>query len=124
MSQHPTIQGPLNNFIAAVFTAGTSLVQAVIALFHLILAFGHFWFDKFLQLVQTCIQLAFDLFRGVTGFIVGMLIKCERGFGRVTNTLFLVANFFVLLILGGGGYYWWSTRTRSGRERKRVKLRG
>jgi hypothetical protein len=80
MSQHhPTIQGPLNDFIASVFTAGTSLVQAVVALFHLVLAFGHFWFDKFVQLVQTCVQLGFDLFRGVTGFIVGMLIKCEKG---------------------------------------------
>jgi hypothetical protein len=29
--------------------------------------------------VQTCVQLGFDLFRGVTGFIVGMLIKCEKG---------------------------------------------
>jgi hypothetical protein len=79
MSQHhPTIQGPLNDFIASVFTAGTSLVQAVVALCHLVLAFGHFWFDKFVQLVQTCIQLGFDLFRGVTGFIVGMSIMCAK----------------------------------------------
>jgi hypothetical protein len=46
-------------------------VQAVIALFHLVLAFGHFWVDKAVQFVQTCIQLGFDLFRGVTGFIIG-----------------------------------------------------
>jgi hypothetical protein len=124
MSQHhPTIQGPLNDFFASVFTAGTSLVQAVVALFHLVLAFGHFWFDKFLQFVQTCIQLGFDLFRGVAGFIVGMSIKCKRRFSRITDT-FLVANFFILLIFGGGGYYWWSTRTQSGKERRRVKLRG
>lgn len=104
MSQHhPTIQGPLNDFIASVFTAGTSLVQAVVALFHLVLAFGHFWFDKFVQLVQTCVQLGFDLFRGVTGFIV--------------------ANFFILLILGGAGYYWWSIRTRSGKGGRRIKLK-
>jgi len=104
MFQHnPTIQGPLNNFIASVFTAGTSLVQAVVALFHLVLAFGYFWFDKFVQLLLTCVQLGFDLFRGVTGFIV--------------------ANFFVLLIIGGGGYYWWSTRTQSGKGRRRDKLR-
>jgi hypothetical protein len=125
MSQHhPTIQGPLNDFIASVFTAGTSLVQAVISLCHLVLAFGHFWFDKFVQLGQTCIQLGFDLFRGVAGFIVGMLIECERRFSQITDTSFLVANFFILLILGGGGYYWWSTRTRSGKERRRNKLRG
>jgi hypothetical protein len=125
MFQHPTtIQGPLNDFIASVFTAGISLVHAVVALFHLVLAFGRFWFDKFLQLMQTCIQLGFDLFRGAAGFIVGMSIKCGRRFSRITDTLFLVANFFVLLILGGGGYYWWSTRTQSGKERRRVKLRG
>jgi hypothetical protein len=124
MFEHnPTIQGPLNNFIASVFTAGTSLVQAVVALFHLVLAFGYFWFDKFVQLLLTCVQLGFDLFRGVTGFIVGMSIKCGRRFSRITDTLFLVANFFVLLILGGGGYYWWSTRTQSGKGRRRVKLR-
>jgi hypothetical protein len=74
MSHPTTIQGPLNDFIASIFTAGTSLAQAAIALFHLILAFGHFWLDKFLQLVQTCIQLVFDLFRGVVGFGVGMSI--------------------------------------------------
>lgn len=127
MSQHPTIQGPLNNFIAAVFTAGTSLVQAAVALFHLVLAFGYFWLDKFIQLVQTCIQLGFDLFRGAAGFIIGMSIKCdERWFGRITDTLFLVANFFILLIVGGGGYYWWSTQTRSGKgkERRGIKLKG
>ncbi|KAN0121557.1 hypothetical protein V8E52_003453 [Russula decolorans] len=102
MFEHnPTIQGPLNNFIASLFTAGTSLVQAVVALFYLIWAFGHFWIDKFVQLVQTCIQVVFDLLRGVTGFIV--------------------ANFFILLILGGGGYYWWSTRTQSGKGRRRIK---
>lgn len=124
MSQHhPTIQGPLNDFLASVFTAGTSLVQAVVALFHLVLAFGHFWFDKFLQLGQTCIQLGFDLFRGVAGFIIGMSIECKRRFSRNTDTLFLVANFFVLLILGGGGYYWWSTRTQSGKGRRGIKLR-
>ncbi|KAI0286776.1 hypothetical protein BGY98DRAFT_1092397 [Russula aff. rugulosa BPL654] len=97
-----SLQGPLNNFIASVFTAGTSLAQAVIALFHLILAFGHFCLDKSVQLAQTCIQMGFDLFRGVAGFIV--------------------ANFFVLLILGGG-YYWWSTRTRSGKGRRGIKSR-
>lgn len=80
MSQHPTIQGPLNDFIASVFTAGTSLVQAVVALFHLILAFGHFWFDKLVQLVQTCVQLGFDLLRGVTGFLVGMSIKVQSDY--------------------------------------------
>lgn len=101
MSQHPTIQGPLNNFIASVFTAGNSLVQAVVALFHLVLSFGHFWFDKFVQFAQTCIQLGFDLFRGVAGFIV--------------------ANFFILSILGAGGYYWWSTRTQRGKQRRRIK---
>jgi hypothetical protein len=86
MSHHPTIQAPLNNFIASVFTAGTSLVQAVVALSHLILAFGYFWFDKAVQFVLTCIQLGFDMFRGVTGFIVGM---CERGFSRrITDPIF------------------------------------
>lgn len=81
MSQHhPTIQGPLNDFIASIFTAGTSLVQAAIALFHLVLAFGHFWFDKFVQFAQTCIQLVFDLFRGVAGFIIGMSIRGDRRF--------------------------------------------
>lgn len=73
----PSIQAPLNNFIASVVTAGTSLGQAVVALFHLILAFGHFLIDKSLQLMQTCIQLGFDLFRGVAGFVVGMSIKLE-----------------------------------------------
>lgn len=121
MSHHPTIQGPLNDFIASIFTAGTSLVQAAIALFHLVLAFGHFWFDKFVQFAQTCIQLGFDLFRGVAGFIVGMSIKGGRRFSRITDTL--SANFFVLLILGGGGYYWWSTRTQGGKGRRRIKSR-
>ena len=89
MSQHhPTIQGPLNDFIASVWTAGASLVQAVVAFFHLILSFGHFWFDKFVHSVQTCIQLGFDLFRGVAGFIVGMSIKCERRSSRIANTFF------------------------------------
>lgn len=119
---HPTIHGSLNEFIASVLTAGTSLVQAVVALFHLVLGFGHFCLDKFVQLAQTCIQLGFDLLRGVTGFIVGMSIKCETTFSRITDTLFLVANFFILLILGGAGYYWWSTRTQSGKGR-RIKLR-
>jgi hypothetical protein len=124
MSQHPTIQAPLNNFIASIFTAGTSLVQAAIALFHLVLAFGHFWIDQFIQFAQTCIQLGFDLFRGVTGFIVGMSIKWERSFSRITDALFLAANFFILLVLGGGGgYYWWSTRTQRGKGGRRIKLR-
>ena len=117
-----SLQGPLNNFIASVFTAGTSIAQAVIALFHLVLAFGHFCLDKSVQLAQTCIQMGFDLFRGVVGFIVGMSIKCERRFSRITDPFFLVANFFVLLILGGG-YYWWSTRTRSGKGRRAIKSR-
>ena len=119
-----TIQGPLNNFIASVFTVGNSLVQAVFALFHLVLAFGHFWFNKFIQLMHTCVQLGFELFSGVAGFIVGMSIKCEGKFIRIIDTLFLSANFFILLILGGGGYYWWYTRTRSGKERRRIKLKG
>ncbi|KAF8480939.1 hypothetical protein DFH94DRAFT_736971 [Russula ochroleuca] len=101
MSPH-SIHAPLNDLIASVLTAGTSLVQAVVALFHLILAFGHFGVDKFVQLAQTCIHLGFDLFRGVAGFVV--------------------ANFFVLLILGGG-YYWWTARSRRGKERRGVKLR-
>jgi hypothetical protein len=85
MSHHPTIQAPLNNFIASIFTAGTSLVQAVIALFHLVLAFGYFWFDKFVHFAQTCIQLGFDLFRGVAGFIIGMSIRGDRRFSRIYN---------------------------------------
>lgn len=71
----PSIQAPLNNFIASIVTAGTSLGQAVVALFHLILAFGHFLIDQSLQLVQTCVQLGFDLFRGVAGFVVGRSTK-------------------------------------------------
>ena len=78
----PTIQAPLNDFIASVLTAGTSLGQAVVALFHLILAFGLFWIDKFVQLVQTCIHLGFDLFRGVAGFVVGMSIELESRSNR------------------------------------------
>lgn len=66
-----THQAPLNDFIASVLTAGTSLAQAVVALFSLVLAFGHFLLDKVVQFVQTCIQLGFDLFRGVAGFVVG-----------------------------------------------------
>jgi len=68
---HPAIQSPLNDFIASIVTAGTSLVQAVVVLFHLVLAFGYFWFDQFVQLAQTCIQMVFGLFRGVAGFVVG-----------------------------------------------------
>jgi hypothetical protein len=71
MSYHPTIQGPLNELIASLVTAGASLAQAAVALFHLIFAFGHFWFDQFVQFAQTVIQLGFDLFRGVAGFVVG-----------------------------------------------------
>jgi hypothetical protein len=85
MSHHPTIQGPLNNFIASVFTAGTSLVQAAVALFHLVLAFGHFLIDKFIQFGQTCIQLGFDLFRGVAGFIFGMSINKVFSLSQVTD---------------------------------------
>jgi len=77
-------------------------VQAAVALCHLILAFGHFGIDKFVQLVQTCIQVGFDLFWGVAGFVI--------------------ANFFVILILGGG-YYWWSARFRGGKERRAGKIR-
>ncbi|KAI0005467.1 hypothetical protein BJV74DRAFT_804583 [Russula compacta] len=100
MTHPPTVQAHLNDFIASVLTAGTSLVQAVVALFRLVLAFGHFWLDKAVQFVQTCIQLGFDLFRGVAGFVI--------------------ANFLVLLILGGG-YYWWTSRSGSGS--RGVKLR-
>jgi len=89
---HPTIQAPLNDLVASLVTAGTSLVQAAVALFHLVLAFGYFWLDKFMQFAYTCIQLGFELFRGVAGFVV--------------------ANFFVLLIFGGG-YYWWHTRSQN-----------
>ncbi|SRR6266478_4021238 len=121
MSQHPSIQGPLNDFIASAFTVGSSLVRAAFALFHLVLSFGHVWFDKFVHLVQTCIQLGFDLFRGVAGFISGMSIKFERRFNRIADMFSIIANFFVLLILGGGGYYWWSTRTQSGRARRGIK---
>lgn len=78
----PTIQAPLNDFIASVLTAGTSLGQAVVALFHLVLAFGLFWIDKFVQLVQTCIHLGYDLFRGVAGFVVGMSIELESRSNR------------------------------------------
>ena len=71
MTYHPTIQTPLNDLVTSLITAGTSLTQAVVALFNLILAFGHFCFDKVVQLAQTCTQLGFDLFRGVAGFVVG-----------------------------------------------------
>jgi len=100
MSHHPTIQAPLNDLVASLVTAGTSLAQAGVALFHLIFAFGHFWFDQFVRFAQTVVQLGFDLFRGVAGFVI--------------------ANFFVLLILGGG-YYWWYTRSQSGKGRGVVK---
>jgi hypothetical protein len=85
MSPH-SIHAPLNDLIASVLTAGTSLVQAVVALFHLILAFGHFGVDKFVQLAQTCIHLGFDLFRGVAGFVVGMSIKLESRSSRSADT--------------------------------------
>ena len=71
MSHHSTIQAPLNDLIASLVTAGTSLAQAGVALFHLIFAFCHFWFDQFVQFAQTVIQFGFDLFRGVAGFVVG-----------------------------------------------------
>jgi len=100
---HPSIHAPLNDLVASLVTAGTSLAQAAVALCHLVLAFGHFWFEKFVQFAQTVIQLGFDLFRGVAGFVI--------------------ANFFVLLILGGGGYYWWSTRAQGHKGSKAVKLR-
>ena len=69
---HPTIQAPLNDLVASLVTAGTSLVQAAVALFRLVLAFGHFSLHKFVQFAQTCIQLGFEIFRGVAGFVVGM----------------------------------------------------
>jgi hypothetical protein len=68
---HSTIQAPLNDLVASLVTAGTSLAQAVVALFHLVFAFEHFWFDKYVQFARTCIQLGFDLFRDVAGFVVG-----------------------------------------------------
>ncbi|KAI9512357.1 hypothetical protein F5148DRAFT_973764 [Russula earlei] len=102
MSYHPIIESPLNDFIAASATAGSSLARAVVALFNLILAFGHFWFDKVVQFALTCVQLGLDLFRGVAGFVV--------------------ANLFILVILGGG-YYWWSTRPGGGINKRAIKLR-
>lgn len=74
MSPH-SIHAPLNDLTASILTAGTSLGHAAVALFHLILAVGLFGIDKFVQLAQTCIQLGFDLFRGVAGFVVGMSIE-------------------------------------------------
>ncbi|KAI0252621.1 hypothetical protein BJV78DRAFT_1281481 [Lactifluus subvellereus] len=99
---HPTIQASLNDLVASLATAGTSVAQAVVALFYLGLAFIHFWIDKYAQFAQTCIQLGFDLFRGVTGFIV--------------------ANFFVLLVLGGG-YYWWTTQSHAGKRSRAITTR-
>jgi hypothetical protein len=75
---HQTIQAPLNDLVASLVTAGTSLAQAAVALFHLVLAFGHFWFDKFVQFAQTVIQLGFELFRGVAGFVIGMSSMMDR----------------------------------------------
>ena len=65
------MQAPLNDLVASLVTAGTSLAQAVVSLFHLVFAFGHFWFDKYVQFARTCIQLGFDLFQDVAGFVVG-----------------------------------------------------
>jgi hypothetical protein len=62
---------PLNDLVTSLFTTGTSLTQAVLALFHLILAFGHFCLDKVIQFAQTCTLLGLELFRGVAGFVVG-----------------------------------------------------
>jgi hypothetical protein len=71
MSYHPTIQAPLNDFVTSLLTAGGYLTHAVVALFHLVLAFGQFWIDKVVQFAQTCIHLGFDVFRGAAGFIAG-----------------------------------------------------
>lgn len=120
---HPTIQAPLNDLVASLVTAGTSLAQAAVALFHLVLAFGHFWFDKFVQFAQTIIQLGFDLFRGVAGFVIGMSSATGSYQRKALMHVFLAANFFVLLILGGGGYYWWSTRAQGHKGNRAVKLR-
>lgn len=90
---HSSIHAPLNDFVASIVSAGTSLGQAVFALFHLVLACGHFGFDKFVQLAQTCIQLGFDLFRGVAGFVVGMSIKLERRSNRSAETIFFGSQF-------------------------------
>jgi len=121
---HPSIHAPLNDLVASLVTAGTSLAQAAVALFHLVLAFGHFWFDKFVQFAQTVIQLAFELFRGVAGFVIGKSSTTGSYRRKALIHVFLAANFFVLLILGGGGYYWWSTRTQSPKGGSRaVKLR-
>lgn len=121
---HPSIQAPLNDLVASLVTAGTSLAQAAVALFHLVLAFGHFWFDKFVQFAQTIIQLGFDLFRGVAGFVIGKSSTIgSHHRHKALIHVFLAANFFVLLILGGGGYYWWSTRTQGHKGSKAVKLR-
>jgi hypothetical protein len=121
-SHHLSIHAPLNDLIASLVTAGTSLAQAGVALFHLIFAFGHFWFEQFVQFAQTVIQFGFDLFRGAVGFVVGT--SSTRGAPWSADTFyFLAANFFVLLILGSGGYYWWYTRTQSGKGSRVVKLR-
>jgi hypothetical protein len=124
---HPTIQAPFNDLVASLVTAGTSLVQAAVALFHLVLAFGYFWLDKFVQFAQTCIQLGFELFKGVAGFVVGMSGRsglkgtCPRS---ALIQSFLAANFFVLLVFGGG-YYWWHTRSQnqSYKGRRAIKSR-
>jgi hypothetical protein len=122
MSHHSSIQAPLNDLIASLLTAGTSLAQAGVALFHLIFAFCHFWFDQFVQFAQTVIQFGFDLFRGVAGFVVGTSSKrCTCAPWSADTFYFLAANFFVLLIIGGG--YYWYTRSQSGRGSRAVKLR-
>src|SRR5579863_4672644 len=109
MFHHSTIQAPFNDLIASLVTAGTSLAQAAVALFHLIFAFGHFWFDQFVQFAQTVIHFGFDVFRGVAGFVVGTSSSIGNTWSADPIN-FLTANFFVLLIIGGG-YYWWYTRS-------------
>ncbi len=95
---HPTIQASLSDLVASLVTTGTSLVQAAVALFHLVLAFGHFWLDKFVQFAQTCIQLGFELFRGVAGFVVGMSgLSGLKGAPQCANTVFFGSQFLRII---------------------------
>ncbi|KAI0050734.1 hypothetical protein FA95DRAFT_1474877, partial [Auriscalpium vulgare] len=87
----PTIQSAFGNFVGSLTATGASLVNAFIALFTAIFAFGQSILSTIVQFVQSIVHLGLDLFQGITGFVF--------------------ANFFVIAILGGG-YYWWSTRAQ------------
>ncbi|KAH8835368.1 hypothetical protein DL96DRAFT_1573920, partial [Flagelloscypha sp. PMI_526] len=95
----PSVTSAISDFTNAVVNIFAQLGQSLIAVFQAIIAL--FWnaITSILHLGQSVIQLFFELFQGVAGFIVGT-----------------IGNFLILGVLGGG-YYFYTTR-QNGRKNR------